>query len=336
MTVEEKLGQLQQLPLGLGHGSRWRRVRSRREGRGGGSRGPARLRPEHLRREDHQRPPARRRRGVPARDSAGLRARRHPRLLDDVPGPAGAGRELRPGRGADGRRGLGRGGAFERRALDVLADDGRDARAALGPRRREQRRGPLPDGGLRRGEGAGLPGRAGRGRLRGLRRAEPRRRLRQALRRLRRCRGRPRLQHRGRLGVAPAQSSPAAVQSGAGSRRGHGDGLLQHHQRRPRARQLPHAHRDPEEGVGLRRRRRQRLERRPGADPARLRRGRRRGGPPRPRRGRRHGDDQHAPGHVRQEAAARGEDRRPSARRRGRPRPAPQVRPRALRRSVRR
>ena len=80
MTLDEKLGQLQQ----LAGTSEAPTSPSRRPH----AQGPARIAAERPRRRTGQRDPARRGRGVAAEDSADLRVRRHSRLPDDLPDPA--------------------------------------------------------------------------------------------------------------------------------------------------------------------------------------------------------------------------------------------------------
>ena len=88
-----------------------------------------------------------------------VRLRHHPRLPDDLPGPAGRGELVRPG---GRRRPTHRIGAREsadgRAQADLQPDGRRLPRAALGPDRRGRRRGPVPrlgDGGRAR---QGRPG----------------------------------------------------------------------------------------------------------------------------------------------------------------------------------
>ena len=119
-------------------------------------------------------------------DPAALRPRRDPRLPHDLPGAAGDGRLLGPVRPRARRGRRGEGGARRRDPLDVRADARHRARRALGPHRRGRGRGPVPRRRDGRGAGAGLPGPAAG-------HARPGARLRQALRRLRRGRRRPRL-----------------------------------------------------------------------------------------------------------------------------------------------
>ena len=124
-------------------------------------------------------PPARRGRAVAAAHPDPVRLRHHPRLPDDLPGPAGRRQLVRPG-GRPGRRHDRRPRVRDGRPQADLQPDGRRLpRAALGPDRRGQRRGPLRrlrDG---RGPGQGCPGHGLLGDGQG-------RHQRQALRRLRR------------------------------------------------------------------------------------------------------------------------------------------------------
>ncbi len=104
---------------------------------------------------------------------------------------AGPRRACRPRDGRRGRR--------DRSALDLLARALHHARPALGPRRRDLRRGPLPHRRARLGDGARLPGRRPR-------RPDGDPRLRQALRGVLRDPGRAR-RERGRR--QPAQAALA-------------------------------------------------------------------------------------------------------------------------------
>ncbi len=173
--------------------------------------------------------PAHRGRAVPAAHPDPLRLRHHPRLPDGLPGAARRGEQLRPRRRAPPTP---RSARASRPTVGHQADlqpDGRRlARAALGPDRRGQRRGPVPRLGACRRAGQGRPGQR-------LQRARQGRHERQALRRLRPARGRPRLQHHRPVRAAAAQPLPAAVQGRDRRRRRHRDVLVQLDQRRPRA-----------------------------------------------------------------------------------------------------
>ena len=184
---------------------------------------------------------------------------------------------------------------------DLQPDGRRLARAALGPHLRGRRRGPVPQ--LRHGRRA-REGRAGP-ELRGLRQG---RHQRQALRRLRPAGGRARLQHDRHVRAAAAEPLPAAVQGRHRRRLGHGDVLVQRHQRRPGLRQQAARDRHPQEGVGLRRLHRERLHgRRRAAHPRHGRLAGRRG---RPGAQRRHGlrDGLHVHPRQRQGAARAAQD----------------------------
>ncbi len=128
MTVEEKLGRLRRLTwTGTPDPAAARPPRRRRRRRAACS---ARC-PQHPRRPPHERTAAHRRRGVPARHPAAFRPRRHPRLLDHV-----RSRSPRPPASTPRCRGATPRcpppeTRTERRALDLLPDDGRHARAAL-------------------------------------------------------------------------------------------------------------------------------------------------------------------------------------------------------------
>ena len=216
MTLDEKLQQIQLLSDGQitdadAQKRRRRRVQPRRSG-------------------EDQPLPAHRGREVPAAHPDPVRVRHDPRLPDDLPGAAGRGEQLRPGARQD-RRGDRRPRVRDRRPQADLQPDGRRlARAALGPDRRGQRRGPVP----RVGDGRrAREGRAGRRLLE----ARQGRHQRQALRRVRPARGRPRLQHDRHVRAAAAQPVPAAVQGRDRRRVGHRDVLVQRDQRRPRLRE---------------------------------------------------------------------------------------------------
>ena len=215
------------------------------------------------------------------------------------PIPLGTGASFDPNMASDDARF----GARESAAVGIkqtYAPDGRRlSRAALGPDLRGGRRGSLPE----LGDGCrARQGHAGRG----LRRARQAGRQPQALRGLRPAGGRARLQHDGHVRAAAAQPVPAAVQGGDRRRRGHRDVLVQRDQRRAGLRQPLPDDRHPQGRVGLRRVRRERLDRRrraaglPAEEPrrgrVRPRRCRRRAGcrGAGAERRRRLGDDEHA------------------------------------------
>ena len=173
-----------------------------------------------------------------------------------------------------------------------------------------RRRGPVPELGDGRRARQGHPGAE-------LQRARQADRQPEALRRVRAARGRARLQHHGHVRAAAVEHVPAAVQGRARRRRRHGDVLVQRDQRRAGLRQPPSDDRSPQGRLGLRRVRRERLDRRgrdarlpaeePGPGRVRARgRGRRpRRGGARAERGRRLRDDEHADPRLRGAAARR-------------------------------
>ena len=143
MTVAEKFGQLELAGPATATG---------RPDPAGGE-GRDRLGPRPHRRQEHQRGAAGGGQQLAAAHPADLRARRDPRLPDDVPGAAGRGRELGPGAGRERRVGLGRRGERRRDQVDVQPDGRHQPRPALGPRRRGRGRGPVPRLGDRRRQG---------------------------------------------------------------------------------------------------------------------------------------------------------------------------------------
>ena len=156
MTVEEKIGQLVQMPGGRQRAPNSRindaeraRIRAGRVGSYLNVAGAEATRAlQRIAVEE-----------IAAAHSPAVRDGRDPRLPDDLPGAAGDGVELGPG-GARARRAhrrhRGRGGGP---ALDLLADGRHRPRSALGPDRRGRRRGPLSRRGDGRRPGARLSGR---------------------------------------------------------------------------------------------------------------------------------------------------------------------------------
>ena len=160
MTLEEKLGQLQQLDGEANGRFRPEHLELARKGLLGSVlnvRGAAQV--NELQKAAVE--------GSRLKIPHPLRLRHHPRLPHHLPHPAGRGRQLRSGAGrGDRARGRGRVGRG-RPQVDVRADGGRRARPALGPRRGGRGRGSVP------GQRAGARARA-RVPGRGLRAAGPR------------------------------------------------------------------------------------------------------------------------------------------------------------------
>ena len=157
---------------------------------------------------------------------------------------AGHGGQLGPRRRRD-RRAHGRDRSSPRRdRLGLLADGGHRARSALGPHCRVERRRPLPrlGDGARLGQGlsAGRSFQAGFGC-----------RLREAFCSLRRGHRRARLQRRGHERDHAAAGLPGAIPRRGRSGRGHGDELLQLHQRNSRHGQPVYADPDFAQRVGV-------------------------------------------------------------------------------------
>ena len=208
MTLEEKIGQMTLVSAGqavTGPGGPVDYLQAVRAGRG-------RHRQQSVGPGADARGAADRARGDPPRHSAALRHGRHPRPPHDLPAAARRGGGVRPGLvGADGA-GRGGGGGRRRARHDLCADAGRGARSALGPDRRESRRGPVARRALcptprcaafRAGSRGGRqPGRH-----------------RQASGGLRRGHRRPRICACGRLGALASRDLPAAVPGGRGGRR---------------------------------------------------------------------------------------------------------------------
>ena len=184
--------------------------------------------------------------GLTARNPADLRARRHPRLQDDVPGAPRRSQQLGPRTGRERRVRVGLGGHRGRHQVDVQPDGRHQPRSALGPRRRGRGRGSVSGLRDRRREGSRLPG------LR-LQRPGQDGGDRQALRGLWRPGRRPGVQHGRHVHPAAVQRLPAALQGGGRRRRRDGDGLVQLAQRRAQHRQSVHADDDPARRMGLRR-----------------------------------------------------------------------------------
>ena len=106
-------------------------------------------------------------RADPAAHPAAGRRGLHPRPLvlggrDDLPDPAGHGRDLGPGARRAGRPRDRRRGRRDRHPLDLLAGAVHHPRPALGPGQRDVRRGPVPDRRAGLGDGPRLPGRRAR------------------------------------------------------------------------------------------------------------------------------------------------------------------------------
>ncbi len=156
-----------------------------------------------------------------------------------------------------GRPRDGRGDGADRDPLVVRARALPDARPALGPHRRDLRRGPVPDRRARRRAHPRLPGQ-------GPRRPGGRARHRQALRGLLRDPGRPRRLRGRHHAPQAAQLLPAALRAGRARRRDDVHDRLPVDGRRAVDRQPLAAHRRAQERVGLPRRARDRLgQRRP-------------------------------------------------------------------------
>ena len=157
MTIEEKIGQLVQMP-----GGRQRELRtagsttrsapaSAPAGSAPISTSPAPRRPRALQRIAVEET----RLHIPLLFGDG----RDPRLPHDLPGAAGDGVELGPGRARARRAHRRHRGPRRRPALDLLADGRHRPRSALGPDRRGRGRGPLSRRAHGRGPGARLSGR---------------------------------------------------------------------------------------------------------------------------------------------------------------------------------
>ena len=168
------------------------------------------------------------------------------------PTQLGAGRELEPRAARTGRPRDRRGDGADGHPLDVLARALPDARPALGPHRRDLRRGPVPDRRARRRADPRLPGQ-------GPRRPDGRARHRQALRRLLRDPGRPRRLRGRHLAPQAAQLLPAALRARRARRRDDLHDRLPVDGRRALDRQPLAAHRRPQGRVGLPGRARDRL-----------------------------------------------------------------------------
>ena len=188
------------------------------------------------------------------------------------PVPLAHGIDLGSAAGGAGGQGGGARSLGNRDSLDVFSHGRHRPRCPLGPHHGRRRRRPVSrfrDGGRLRSRLSGnAPGCTGQ-----------HRRLRQALRRIRSGRGRSRLQHHRNLRAHAAPDLSPAFSRRRQRRSGHHHVRLQLDQRRAGIRQSVHPAAGPARGMGISRRRRQRLGIGARADPARHRQRSRDGGP---------------------------------------------------------